>query len=159
MGMTYSGARRYCGQRKEVVRNPRRPEREDGSARCVAWAAWPQTLVVITAQCMWVLETHSGLGAPRRNYKTLWAKPVKSVRANPDFRPRLAPCSIPRNPRAEDPSSKELGLGAQGVRGDLLCRAFCATVFSTNPRFLVSGLGEDHLGCWPTCAALRNLST
>lgn len=34
---------------EEVVRNPRRPEREDGSARCVAWAAWPQTLVVITA--------------------------------------------------------------------------------------------------------------
>lgn len=69
MGMTYSGAR-YSRRRKEVVRNPRRLEREDGSARCVAWAAWPQTLVVITAQCMWVLETRSGLGAPRRNYKT-----------------------------------------------------------------------------------------
>lgn len=61
MRMTCSGARRYRGQRKEVDRNPRRPEREDGSARCVAWAARPQTLVVvITAQCMWVLETRSG---------------------------------------------------------------------------------------------------
>lgn len=75
----------------------------------------------------------------------MWAKPAVSVRASPGLGPSLAPCSIPRNPHAEDPSSKELGPGAQSVRGHLFCRAFYDAVFSTNPRFLVSGSGGESL--------------
>lgn len=126
MRMTYSGARAEEGssqepstpgargwQRAVCKPGPRglRPSSSSLPSACGCWrpaAAW---------------------GHREEATKPVWAKPAESVRASPDFRPPVAPCSIPRSPRAEEPSSKELGLEAPGVRGrpalqGLLCRSF-----------------------------------
>lgn len=144
------------GERKEVVRNPRRPEREAGSARCLAWAAWPQTLVVIT-------RSACGCWRPAGRQGETTDAVVDRASGDCEGQPRFQ-ASASSLLHSQQPSRRRAlfkGVGPGGPRraeGDLLCRAFCAALSPLTLVFLFrewEGIAE---AVGPTSAAWRNLS-
>lgn len=126
MGMTSSRTSGAPGRRKEVVGAlDAWPPRARGWQRAVfspgRVASGPRPSSLPGACGCW---------RPGETAGPVWAEPAVAVGGSPDLGPALAPCSIPRNPRARDPSSAELGPGGPGVRGHLLCRTFCDAVAS-----------------------------
>lgn len=117
--MTYSpgvnlrgwGRRKHVGSATCV-----RVVREDGGARCVVLAAWPQAFAV---------TPHPGARVcrgPRQDEGTRGAaakplRPEATVRASLGFGPQGPPRSIPRNLRAERSLFKGVGPRAPGACG------------------------------------------
>ncbi|KAM7316339.1 hypothetical protein ACRRTK_024070 [Alexandromys fortis] len=81
-----------------------------------------------------------GCWRPGETAGPVWAEPAVAVGGSPDLGPALAPCSIPRNPRARDPSSAELGPGAQACEAICFAGPSVTRLPPPNPRSLVSGL-------------------
>ncbi|CAI9153662.1 unnamed protein product [Rangifer tarandus platyrhynchus] len=161
--MTYSpgvnprgwGRRKHVGSATCV-----RVVREDGGARCVVLAAWPQAFAVNprppASRCTCVPGPAAGRGHLGGGCK------ARAAGGDSEGEPWIR-ASGTRTLHSQKPSRREVSLqrswarGARSLRGTPLCRAFPEALLSLllQPRFLCFWTGKETSG--RRCAALLSL--